>query len=86
MSGICSEHKHEQKDCPRCRVVGFITQLAQKDAEIARLRHVAENAESFCTWLCEDSKKYPGTDAGDAARRLRQDLRKALSASKGDEA
>jgi len=46
-----------------------------------KLRKVLEQGEQNMTWLCEDSNKYPGTDAGDMARSYREDIRKALAES-----
>jgi hypothetical protein len=56
-------------------------------AKLTRYRDMCERlakallkAEIFCTWLCEDSKKYPGTDAGNAAKRERHDMQLASDA------
>lgn len=45
---------------------------------IAKLEDQLRSDEQFCTWLCEDSNKYPGTDAGNGARSQRGSIRAAL--------
>lgn len=41
--------------------------------------------KQFCTWLSEDSQKYPGTDAGNAARSKKVDIEKALATGRGED-
>ena len=53
--------------------------MDQARTEAAVLRRSLQKVEQFCTWLCEDSKKFPQTEAGDAARMERGDIRKAIS-------
>ena len=36
------------------------------------------SSRQFCTWLCEDSKKYQGTDAAHAARSKQIEIGKCL--------
>ena len=62
-------HLREEKDCLR---------IALGKAEKA-----LEHAEQLCTWLCEDSNRYPGTDPGNAARSARHQYREALAAIRG---
>lgn len=60
----------------------YTDQIFNMAKAIGMLQYELESLEKFCTWLCEDSKKYPGTDAGNVARHHREDIRKALRMSK----
>lgn len=51
-----------------------------ESAEFKAIERELLSSETFCTWLCEDSNKYPSTDAGLAARGERRGIRKALEA------
>lgn len=61
------------------RLTRVVEGSRQARAREAHLSYELRRAAQFCEWLSVDSKKYAGTDAGNAARRLLVDLRQALA-------
>ena len=61
--------RYWRKTCTLTKRIDTLeTRLSEATALLERSKEQLKKDYQFMTWLCEDSTKYPGTDAGDAAR------------------